>query len=262
MRTLVIVPTHNEADNIAELLSRVRTAAPSADILVVDDISTDETRHQVLTTAERLGQIRLEPREHKAGLGDAYRHGFRIGLDDGYDAMVEIDADHSHDPADLPLMLALAEQGIDLVIGSRYIPGGAVPGWARRRLWLSRWGNRYAAIMLGLAINDATAGYRVYRAETLRAIDLDRIRADGYGFQIEMTYRVVELGLKVVEVPIVFRDRVAGESKMHRRIVIEAFWLITRWGLTDLFTQRRRRRTHELTVPPDSESTSERSNQL
>jgi glycosyltransferase involved in cell wall biosynthesis len=248
MRTLVIVPTHNEADNIYELLARVRDHAPEADVLVVDDISTDETRARVNEAAAAMGQIRLECRDRKSGLGDAYRHGFGIGLAAGYDALVEIDADHSHDPSALPMMLSLAAQGIDLVIGSRYIPGGGVPGWSKRRLWLSRWGNRYAAVVLGLAINDATAGYRVYRAETLRSIDLAEIRADGYGFQIEMTYRVVERGLRVVEIPIIFRDRVAGESKMHRRIVIEAFWLITRWGLSDLVTQRRRRRTIKLTA--------------
>lgn len=244
MRTLVIVPTHNEADNIADLLRRVRRSVPEADIMVVDDISTDGTRDLVAAVATDLGRIRLECRDHKSGLGDAYRYGFAIGLADGYEALVEIDADHSHDPDDLPLMLDIARHGVDLVIGSRYIPGGSVAGWSRRRIWLSRWGNRYTAIMLGLAVNDATAGFRVYRAETLRAIDLERIRADGYGFQIEMTYRTVGAGLRVVEVPIVFRDRVAGQSKMSQRIVIEAFGLVTRWGVGDLLTLRRRRRAY------------------
>lgn len=254
MRTLVIVPTHNEEANITELLGRIRHTVPEADVLVVDDVSTDDTRALVLEAAARLGQIRLEARNSKTGLGDAYRHGFRIGLREGYDALVEIDADHSHDPGLLPLMLAISSHGVGLVIGSRYIPGGSVDGWSARRTWLSRWGNRYAAIALGLAINDATAGYRVYAADLLRRIDLDGVRASGYGFQIEMTYRTIGAGATVVEVPIVFRDRIAGESKMHRRIVVEAFWLVTLWGLRDLLTLRRRRRAYRvaagLKVPP------------
>lgn len=244
MAVLIVVPTHDEADNIVGLLERVRAAAPEADVLVVDDCSTDDTRALVESAAERLGQIRLEARDHKGGLGDAYVHGFRIGLAAGYEALVEIDADHSHDPAELPLMLEIARRGVDVVIGSRYVPGGSVVGWPRRRVWLSRWGNRYAAIALGLAINDATSGYRVYRADTLRRIELDRIRAEGYAFQIEMTYRAVTAGMRVVEVPITFTDRVAGVSKMHRRIVIEAFALVTAWGLRDALSLSRRRRAY------------------
>ncbi len=192
----------------------------------------------------------------KHGLGDAYLHAFAIGLREGYDALVEIDADLSHDPADLPMMLDLADRGIALVIGSRYIPGGSVIGWPRRRTWLSRWGNRYAGLVLGLALNDATSGYRVYRADTLRTIGIDGVQADGYGFQVEMTYRVVQAGLSVVEVPIAFRDRVAGASKMHRGIVIEAFKLVTLLGIArhghpaprpphlPLATEQARRSTH------------------
>ncbi len=244
MRTLIIVPTHNEAANITELLDRLDHHVPSADILVIDDASTDDTRAIVHARQRTHPNLRIVEREVKNGLGDAYVHAFRIGLDAGYDALVEIDADLSHDPAVLPTMLGVAEHGISLVIGSRYIPGGSVTGWPRRRTWLSRWGNRYAAIMLGLAVNDATAGYRVYRAETLRRIGLDDVRADGYGFQIEMTYRTVDAGLSVVEIPIVFRDRVAGSSKMHRGIVIEAFALVTLWGLRDLVTLRRSQRSY------------------
>jgi dolichol-phosphate mannosyltransferase len=244
VRTLIIVPTHNEAANIDEVLDRLDQHVPDADVLVIDDASTDETRAIVRARQQTHENLRLIEREGKNGLGDAYLHAFKIGLDEGYDALVEIDADLSHDPAVLPTMLGVAEQGISLVIGSRYIPGGSVAGWPRRRTWLSRWGNRYAAIMLGLAINDATAGYRVYRADTLRRIGLDDVRADGYGFQIEMTYRAVDAGLSVVEIPIVFRDRVAGTSKMHRGIVIEAFGLVTLWGLRDLVTFRRARRSY------------------
>ena len=244
MRTLIIVPTHNEAANIAAVIQRIRDAVPAADVLVIDDMSTDETRAIVREHAGSDVHVRMETREVKRGLGDAYLHAFAIGLEEGYDALVEIDADLSHDPADLPMMLDLAERGIALVIGSRYIPGGSVIGWPRRRTWLSRWGNRYAGLVLGLALNDATSGYRVYRADTLRTIGIDGVQADGYGFQVEMTYRVVQAGLSVVEVPIAFRDRVAGTSKMHRGIVIEAFKLVTFWGLRDMVTLRRARRTY------------------
>ena len=220
MRTLVIVPTHNEADNIATLLDALDLHVGEADVLVIDDASTDDTRAIV---QGRIGsgseRLRLIEREEKRGLGDAYVHAFRIALDEGYEAVVEIDADLSHDPAVLPTMLDLARRGIDVVIGSRYVPGGSVVGWPRRRTWLSRWGNRYAAIALGLAINDATAGCRVYRTDTLRRIDLGAIRAEGYGFQIEMTYHAVAAGCSIVEVPITFRDRVAGrleDERQHR----------------------------------------------
>jgi dolichol-phosphate mannosyltransferase len=244
VRTLIIVPTHNEAANISEILDRIRSDVPDADVLVIDDRSTDDTRRLVHERADVDERIRLVEREVKRGLGDAYLHAFAIGLDEGYDALVEIDADLSHDPAVLPLMLDLADRGIALVIGSRYIPGGSVIGWPRRRTWLSRWGNRYAGLVLGLALNDATSGYRVYRADTLRQVGIDGVQADGYGFQIEMTYRTVQAGLSVVEVPIAFRDRVAGTSKMHRGIIIEAFKLVTLWGLRDALTFRRARLTY------------------
>jgi glycosyltransferase involved in cell wall biosynthesis len=245
MRTLVVVPTHNEADNIDALLDALDRHVEGADVLVVDDASTDATRSIVRGRIESSGgRLRMIERAEKRGLGDAYVHAFVIALDEGYDAVAEIDADLSHDPAVLPTMLDLAGHGIDVVIGSRYIPGGSVVGWPRRRTWLSRWGNRYAAIALGLAINDATAGYRVYRTDALRRIDLDAIRAEGYGFQIEMTYRAVAAGCSIVEVPITFRDRIAGASKMSGNIVREAFLLVTWWAVTDAVTLRRRRRAY------------------
>ncbi len=244
MRTLIIVPTHNEAANIDTILDRIMASVPTADVMVIDDASTDDTRPLVTRRIAEGQPIRLIERAEKRGLGDAYLHAFRLAIDAGYDAVVEIDADLSHDPAVLPTMLSLAEHGIHVVIGSRYVPGGSVIGWPRRRTWLSRWGNRYAAIMLGLAINDATAGYRVYRTDALNAISLDGIQAGGYGFQVEMTYRTVRKGLSVVEVPIRFRDRVAGTSKMDRNIIIEAFKLVTFWGVADLFSLRRRRRAY------------------
>lgn len=245
MRTLIVVPTHNEASNIGDLLDRLDSHVPDVDILVVDDASTDATRSLVQhRVAGSDGRVRLLERPDKRGLGDAYRTAFAIAADEGYDAVVQIDADLSHDPAVLPIMLAVADQGIPVVIGSRYIPGGTVTGWPRRRTWLSRWANRYVAVMLGLAINDATAGYRVYRVEAFEAIGLDDLQASGYGFQVEMTYRAVRAGLGVVEIPIAFRDRVAGQSKMDGRVVLEAFRLVTAWGVHDLVTMRRRRRAY------------------
>ncbi|RLE23232.1 MAG: dolichol-phosphate mannosyltransferase [Actinobacteria bacterium] len=211
---------------------------------MVDDASTDDTRRLVRELASANNSIRLIERDEKLGLGDAYLFAFALGLAEGYDTLVEIDADLSHDPSVLPTMLDVADHGISLVIGSRYIPGGTVTGWPRRRLWLSRWANRYVAIALGLAINDATSGYRVYRADALRQIGLEGVQASGYGFQIEMTYRAVRAGLSVVEIPIAFTDRVAGSSKMNGHIVAEAFRLVTVWGLRDLVTLARRRRAY------------------
>jgi dolichol-phosphate mannosyltransferase len=248
-RTLIVVPTHNEAANIGRLLDQLDTWAPRADVVVVDDASTDATRRLVRERMSSDDRLRLVERPEKRGLGDAYREAFGAGIVEGYDLLVQIDADLSHDPSVLPLMLAVAERGIPVVIGSRYIPGGTVAGWPRRRTWLSRWANRYVAIMLGLAVNDATAGYRVYRSEALRQIGLDDVQASGYGFQIEMTYRAVGAGLGVVEVPINFQDRVAGESKMDRRVIVEAFRLVTAWGVRDLITLHRRRRAYRTPEP-------------
>lgn len=243
-RTLVVVPTHNEAANITTLLEQLHVHVPDADVLVIDDASTDETRPLVRARMDGTDHLRLIERPEKRGLGDAYREAFKLGIADDYHLLVQIDADLSHDPSVLPLMLAVAERGIPVVIGSRYIPGGTVTGWPRRRTWLSRWANRYVAVMLGLAVNDATAGYRVYRTEALDAVGLDDLQASGYGFQVEMTYRAVRAGLAVVEIPIAFRDRVAGQSKMDRRVVVEAFRLVTAWGIRDLVSLRRRRRAY------------------
>lgn len=245
VRTLVAVPTYFEADNIDRLLRRVRAAVEDADVIVVDDGSTDGTCEIVDRLADELGRIRLERRSHKSGLGDAYRHAFRIGLAEGYDLLVEIDADLSHDPDALAEMLSAAHAGADVVIGSRYVPGGRIVGWSRSRTILSRWGNRYASIVLGLAINDATAGFRVYRSSIVRRFGLDGIRASGYGFQVEMTYRAVRHGARIVEIPIVFRERESGQSKMSRKIVLEAFALVTAWGLRDLVAGERSHRMYD-----------------
>jgi glycosyltransferase involved in cell wall biosynthesis len=233
MRALVVLPTYNEASNIAEVLRRVREAVPDAGILVVDDASPDGTAGVVEEQAPVIDDVRVLRRPGKSGLGSAYRDGFTVGLNEGADILVEMDSDLSHDPGDLPSLLAAIAHGADLAIGSRYVPGGRIPNWSWHRKMLSRWGNRYAAGVLGLAVNDSTSGFRAYRATALKAIDLSEVRADGYGFQIEMTYRLVRCGGRVVEVPIAFVDRLRGTSKMSNRIVVEALVLVTRWAVRD-----------------------------
>jgi dolichol-phosphate mannosyltransferase len=231
MRPLVVVPTYNESANIERLLHRIDECLPGAGILVVDDGSPDGTADLVKAVAANLPDVYLLSRAGKSGLGSAYRAGFAWGLERGYDAFVEIDADFSHDPAALPSLVAPLTEGVDLAIGSRYIEGGSIPNWAWHRHLLSRGGNIYASRVLGLGVADATAGYRVYSAAILRRLDLDRIRAEGYGFQIEMTYRAKQHGAAITEVPISFVDREAGESKMSSVIVFEALGLVTWWGL-------------------------------
>lgn len=237
--TLVIVPTHQEAENITEVLSRIRTALPESDVLVIDDASRDGTPDLAEEAGRALGRIEVMRRSSKNGLGDAYRTGFAWGLERGFEILVEIDADLSHDPAVLPELVSAAALGADLVIGSRYVPGGAIVGWPRKRLTLSRWGNRYVALLLGLAINDATAGYRAFRSDAVRHCQLSTTTSDGYAFQIETTYRLVRAGRRIVEIPIVFRERVSGASKMSGAIVREALWQVTKWGLRDVFRGRR-----------------------
>ena len=240
MRALLVLPTYQEAENLVEVLDRVRAATPDTHVLVVDDGSPDGTADLAESHAEVVGGVDVLRRPAKSGLGSAYRDGFRWGLERGYDVLLEMDSDLSHDPAALPSLLGAVEHGADLVIGSRYVPGGSIPAWSWHRRWLSKWGNRYAAGVLGLATNDSTAGYRAYRATMLRQIDLDGVVADGYGFQIEMTYEVVRRGGKVVEVPIAFADRVRGTSKMSGRIVVEALALVTWWGIRDRVVRRHR----------------------
>jgi dolichol-phosphate mannosyltransferase len=233
MRTLVVLPTYQEAENIAEVLRRVRSAVPRADILVVDDSSPDGTAALAKAAGYELGGVDVLVRPGKSGLGSAYRAGFAEGMARGYEILVEMDSDLSHDPSRLPALLRAVEEGADLALGSRYVPGGSVPGWRRRRRWLSRNGNRYAAAVLGLGVRDATSGFRAYRADALRRVDLTTVRADGYGFQIEMAYRVAAAGGLIVEIPIQFVDRTRGTSKMSGHIIVEALALVTWWGLRD-----------------------------
>lgn len=240
MRTLVVLPTFNEAANIEEVLRQVRASVPAADMLVVDDSSPDGTAELAEGIGRELGSVEVLRRPAKSGLGSAYRDGFRLGLTRGYDVMVEMDSDLSHDPGSLPALLAAVEQGASLALGSRYVPGGSIPDWSWYRRALSRWGNRYAARVLGLGITDATSGFRAYTADVLAAVAIDDVRADGYGFQIEMAYRVLRCGGTITEVPISFTDRVRGESKMSSRIIAEALVLVTGWGLRDQLRKLRK----------------------
>jgi glycosyltransferase involved in cell wall biosynthesis len=238
VRPLIVTPTYKEADNIAEFLRRVRAAVPNADVLVVDDNSPDGTADIAQKVADELGQIEVLRRPKKIGLGDAYRAGFSVGVERGYDVLVQIDADLSHDPSALPALLAAIDNGADAAIGSRYIPGGSIPHWPWRRRALSKWGNRYTSFVLGLPIKDATSGYRAYRAAMLEKVDYDETRAKGYGFQMELAYRVKRSGGKIVEVPITFTDRVKGHSKLTLTVAAEELMLVTWWGVRDRVLRR------------------------
>ena len=237
-RTIVVVPTYDERENVGPLLTAVRAALPDADVLVVDDNSPDGTADAVEAAAAELGQVKLLSRPGKHGLGSAYRTGFAQALDEGYDAVVSMDVDLSHDPAVLPELLRLLDAGADAVIGSRYVPGGDTVDWPLHRRLLSRWGNRYTSLVLGLQVRDCTSGYRAYRADALRAIEPGTTAAEGYAFLTELVRRLVNQGFRVMETPIVFRDRRYGTSKMSGRIVVESMLLVTRWALGDLLAGR------------------------
>ena len=242
MSHLVVVPTYQEAENIRDTLGRIRAAVPEAHVLVVDDGSPDGTADIATAAGEELGQIHVLRRPSKSGLGPSYRAGFAWGIEQGHQVLVEMDADGQHDPAVLPeLIAAVTEGSADLAIGSRYVPGGAVPGWPAHRRLLSQWGNRYIGLMLRMPVRDATAGFRAYKTTIVEKVGLDRVRADGYGFQIEMAYEVTKAGGKIVEVPITFRERSRGVSKMSPNIVTEALLLVTRWGIRDRVRRIRRR---------------------
>src|SRR3954447_3576690 len=233
MRTLVVVPTYEEAANITELLQRTRAAAPDVDVLVVDDNSPDGTAKLAQALAEELGQIEVLVRQEKAGLGTAYRAGFAIGIERGYDVLVQMDADLSHDPAALPSLVAGLDDRVGVVIGSRYVPGGSIPHWPWHRRFLSRYGNLYTRLALGLKARDLTSGFRAWKTTTLQHIDYKTTHATGYLFQMEMAYRVVQRGDSIAEVPITFRDRVRGTSKMSGAVIFEELTRVTWWGVRD-----------------------------
>jgi dolichol-phosphate mannosyltransferase len=239
MRVLVVMPTYNERENVAAVLAAVRDSAPTADILVVDDNSPDGTAAIVAEAAVDLGRIDVLRRPGKTGLGSAYREGFEVALDRGYDVIVSMDVDFSHDPAVIPEMLRLIDAGADAVIGSRYVPGGTTVDWPVHRRLLSRWGNRYTSLVLGLQVRDCTSGFRAYRAQALKAIDASSTTAEGYAFLTELVRRLVRAEQRVMETPIVFADRRYGTSKMSSRIVAESMWLVTSWGLRDLVSRVR-----------------------
>jgi dolichol-phosphate mannosyltransferase len=230
MRALVVIPTYNEAASVESILRTVRVAAPDVDVLVVDDGSPDGTADLAEKVGADEGGVHVLRRTAKRGLGRAYLAGFSWGLERGYQALVEMDADLSHDPEVVPILLdALTD--CDLVIGSRYVSGGAIPNWSLHRKALSKAGNVYSAWMLQMKVTDLTSGFRAYRSELLRDLPLDRISAGGYAFQIEMAYRSARAGAKIREVPIRFVDRTEGESKMSWWITVEALQLVTRWGI-------------------------------
>ena len=242
-RAVVVIPTYNEVGNIESLIRSIMDVMPDAGILVVDDASPDGTADVVRGLAREFGdRVEVLSRPAKSGLGTAYRAGFSEVLSRHETIVVQMDADLSHDPTYLPALVASVELGADAALGSRYVPGGRIENWPRLRLFLSRWGNRYAAGMLGLAVNDATSGYRAYSPSLLRRIDFATVRAEGYGFQIEMTHRAVRADARIVEVPIRFVDRVIGESKLSHHIINEAFFLVNRLWFTDRLLRVRRRR--------------------
>lgn len=234
-QVLVIVPTYNELDSVGQLVNRLFAACgDSVDLLVVDDASPDGTAELVKELAAGPHEIHLIQRPSKQGLGTAYLAGFKWALEREYSGVVEMDADLSHDPKDVPRLLDALEDA-DLVIGSRYVNDGSVRNWSLLRRLLSRVGNFYARMWLRFPVRDATSGFRAFRTETLENLDLESIRAEGYAFQIETTWRVHRTGGTIVEIPIEFVERTAGRSKMNRTVVVEALGRVTRWGLRDLF---------------------------
>jgi glycosyltransferase involved in cell wall biosynthesis len=229
-RVLVCVPTYDEALNLERSVARIKEAVPGADILVVDDHSPDGTGEMADRLAAADPRVHVLHRPGKEGLGAAYRDAFGWALDHGYDVVVEMDADGSHRAQDLPKLLAAIDGGADLALGSRWVAGGAVQNWPKHRALLSRGGNAYARMALGIPIHDATGGFRAFRADTLKGLDLDGVSSQGYCFQVDLAWRAVQRGFRVVEVPITFVERELGVSKMNRAIVGEALWRVTVWG--------------------------------
>ena len=229
--TLIIVPTYNEIDGLERIVARIRAAVPGAELLIVDDSSPDGTGRLADRLAAADDGVRVLHRAGKDGLGQAYLAGFGVALVEGYEFIVEMDADGSHDPASLPAMLALAAAGADLVIGSRWVDGGSVVNWPKLRKAISRTGNWYSSVMLRSNIHDITAGFRVFRASALRDLDLSAISSQGYCFQVEMAWRLERTGHRIAEHPITFVERQTGQSKMHTGIVVEALLRVTAWGI-------------------------------
>ncbi len=239
VETLIIVPTYNEIDGLERIVTRIRAAVPAADLLIVDDSSPDGTGQLADRLASADPAIRVLHRAGKEGLGQAYLAGFEVALSGGYEFVIEMDADGSHDPQSLPAMIALARDGADLVIGSRWIEGGSVVNWPALRKAISRAGNWYSGVMLRSHIRDITAGFRVFRASALRDLDLKAISSQGYCFQVEMAWRLERTGHRVAEHPITFVERETGQSKMHTGIVVEALLRVTTWGIAATLRPRK-----------------------
>ena len=238
-RILVIVPTYNERENLPLITARVRAAVPEANVLVADDNSPDGTGVLADDLAATDDHVHVMHRSGKNGLGAAYLAGFDWALAEGYDVVVEMDADGSHQPEQLPRLL-VALRDADLVLGSRWMPGGSVVNWPKSRELLSRGGSLYTRMMLGVPMRDATGGYRAFRADTLRKLDLTGVESAGYCFQVELGWRAVKAGMRVREVPIEFVERELGSSKMSQRIVVEALWRVTVWGAQDKTAKAKR----------------------
>lgn len=243
-RTLVITPTYNERDTIREVVARALGSGLETDLLIVDDASPDGTGDTADELAERHGQVHVLHRASKEGLGPAYRAGFDWGLTRGYDVFVEMDADLSHDPEKLPELVG-ATAHADLVIGSRYVPGGRTENWPWHRRALSRGGNVYVQVVTGLPVRDATSGYRAFRRDLLEELNIRTLRSDGYSFQLETVLRAWRDGFAIEEVPITFVERRHGASKISRAIVLEALWRVLRWGVKG---PRRSRARHPRSV--------------
>ena len=240
-QTLIVIPTYNERDGVAAIIDAVRASVPSAHILIVDDNSPDGTGQIADEIASRDLQVRVKHRPGKQGLGPAYLDAFQQALQEGWRRVVQMDADFSHNPKDIPRLLGALDAGAGLVIGSRYVPGGGTVNWGLRRRLVSRGGSLYARTILAVKIRDLTGGFKAWTADTLRAVSLDDVGAKGYGFQIEMTYRALGAGARVVEIPIQFVDRRIGQSKMSGTIFAEALTIV--WRL-------RSRRVGRGFVPP------------
>ncbi|MDT7581615.1 MAG: dolichol-phosphate mannosyltransferase [Pseudonocardiales bacterium] len=241
---LVVIPTYNERDNLEPLLARMHAVVPDAQVLVVDDGSPDGTGELADKLAADDSRVRVLHRTAKEGLGAAYLAGFAVALQGEHQVIVEMDADGSHAPEDQPTLLAALEgpDGADVVLGSRYVPGGKVVNWPAYRNWISRGGNLYSRLALGVGLRDITGGYRVFRREVLEALPLDAVESQGYCFQVDLAWRALQAGFRVVEVPITFTERERGASKMSNGIVAEAFWKVTQWGVA----RRWRRLRHRL----------------
>lgn len=230
-RVLVIIPTYNESQNIESVTTRLRDAVPDAHVLIADDNSPDGTGDIADRLAANDDHVHVMHRQGKQGLGAAYLAGFHWGLDEGYDVLVQHDADGSHQPEELPRLLEAIADGADMVKGSRWVPGGSVVNWPASRKFISKGGSLWTRLWLGIPVKDATGGFNAFRASTLKGLNLDEVASAGYCFQIDMVWRALKHGFKVVEVPITFVERELGDSKMSRNIVIEALIRTTLWGI-------------------------------